>query len=41
MGYNENKPESAWIKLLAYACIIITAAILIWSIAYSLIAVIF
>jgi rhomboid protease GluP len=41
MGYNENKPETAWIKFLAYACIIITAIILIWSIAYSLIAVIF
>jgi len=40
MGYNENKPETAWIKLLAYACIIITVVILIWSLAYSLIAVI-
>lgn len=39
MGYNDNKPETAWIKLLSYACIIITVVILIWAIANSLIEV--
>jgi rhomboid protease GluP len=39
MGYNENKPETAWIKLLAYACIIVTVVILIWAIANSIIEV--
>ena len=40
MGYNDNKPETAWIKLLAYACILITAVILIWSVVSALIMVI-
>ena len=40
MGYNDNKQESAWSKLLAYACILITVGVLIWSAAYSLIYVI-
>jgi rhomboid protease GluP len=36
MGYNDNKNESAWNKLLAYACILLTAAILIWAVISSL-----
>ena len=36
MGYNDNKPESAWSKLLASACILLTAAILIWAVISSL-----
>lgn len=35
MGYNDNKQESAWIKLSAYACILLTAAILIWALMIS------
>jgi rhomboid protease GluP len=40
MGYNEKKQETAGHKLLAYACILITAGILICSAVYSLIYVI-
>ena len=36
MGYNDNKPESAWSKLLAFSCILLTAAILIWAVISSL-----
>jgi rhomboid protease GluP len=36
MGYNDNKKESAWNKLLAYACILLTAAILTWAVISSL-----
>jgi len=36
MGYNEKKQETAGHKLLAYACILITAGILICSAVYSL-----
>jgi rhomboid protease GluP len=36
MGYNDNKQESAWSKLLAYACILLTALILIWAVISSL-----
>jgi rhomboid protease GluP len=36
MGYNDNKKESAWTKLLAYVCILLTAAILIWALIASL-----
>jgi len=36
MGYNDNKQETAWNKLLAYACILLTAAILIWAVISSL-----
>ncbi|MBN1363567.1 MAG: rhomboid family intramembrane serine protease [Syntrophaceae bacterium] len=36
MGYNDNRQESAWSKILAYACILITVAILVWSVANSL-----
>ena len=39
MGYNDNKQESAWIKLLAYACILLTVAVLIWAVANSLFSV--
>lgn len=35
-GYNDQKPEDAWTKLLAYAIIIITTIILIWSVFYSI-----
>ena len=31
MGYNDQKPESAWSKMLAYACILITAGVLLWA----------
>jgi hypothetical protein len=40
MGYNDNKQESAWSKLLAYACILITVGVLIWAAVYSLIYII-
>ncbi|HUN54388.1 MAG TPA: rhomboid family intramembrane serine protease [Smithella sp.] len=36
MGYNDNKQESAWIKLLAYACILLTVLVLIWAVANSM-----
>lgn len=36
MGYNDNKPESAWSKILAFACILLTAVILIWAVIFSL-----
>jgi rhomboid protease GluP len=36
MGYNDNKQETAWQKLLAYACILITTVVLIWAVVYSL-----
>ena len=39
MGYNDNKQESAWIKLLAYACILITVLVLIWAVANSMFSV--
>jgi rhomboid protease GluP len=39
MGYNDNKQESAWIKLLAYACIMITVLVLIWAVANSMFSV--
>ncbi len=39
MGYNDNKQESAWMKLLAYACILLTVAVLIWAVANSLFSV--
>ena len=35
-GYNDSKQESAWSKLLAYACILLTVAILIWAVISSL-----
>ncbi|MEN6489410.1 MAG: rhomboid family intramembrane serine protease [Smithella sp.] len=36
MGYNDKKPESAWHKHLATACLLITAGVLIWRLVYSL-----
>ena len=39
MGYNDNKQESAWIKLLAYACILITVLVLIWAVANSMFSI--
>ena len=36
MGYNDNKQESAWSKLLAYACILLTVIILIGAVISSL-----
>jgi rhomboid protease GluP len=36
MGYNDVKMESAAMKLLAYACILLTSLILIWAVARSL-----
>lgn len=35
MGYSDKRAEAAWHKLLAYACILITAGVLIWAIVYS------
>jgi rhomboid protease GluP len=37
LGYTDKKRETAGHKLLAYACILITAAVLLWAIAYSLV----
>lgn len=31
MGYNDRKTESAWHKMIAYGCILITAGALIWA----------
>ena len=39
MGYNDNKQESAWSKILAYACILLTAVILIWAVVISVFSV--
>jgi rhomboid protease GluP len=39
MGYNDNRQESAWIKLLAYACILLTVIVLIWAVANSIFSV--
>jgi rhomboid protease GluP len=36
MGYNDNKQESAAIKLLSYVCILLTVLVLIWAVANSL-----
>jgi rhomboid protease GluP len=36
MGYNDKKRETAWHKLLAYACILITTVVLIWVVVSSL-----
>jgi rhomboid protease GluP len=36
MGYNDKKPESAWHKHLAAACLLITAGVLIWRLVNSL-----
>ncbi|MCX5847901.1 MAG: rhomboid family intramembrane serine protease [Deltaproteobacteria bacterium] len=38
MGYNDNKQENAWCKILAYACILLTLGILVWSVINSLLA---
>ena len=38
MGYNDNKQENAWIKLLAYACILLTVLVLIWAVTNSLLS---
>ena len=39
MGYNDNKQENAWCKILAYACILLTMAILIWAVINSLLPI--
>lgn len=36
MGYNDQKQESAWSKILAYACMLITAGVLIWAAVSSI-----
>jgi len=36
MGYNDRNLESAWSKILAYACTVITAGVLVWAAASSL-----
>lgn len=36
MGYNDNKQETAWHKLLSAAAVLITAGVLIWAAIYSL-----
>ena len=38
MGYNDQKPESAWSKILAYVTIVITAAVLLWAAGSSVFA---
>ncbi|MGV8058519.1 MAG: rhomboid family intramembrane serine protease [Smithellaceae bacterium] len=35
MGYNDRKQETAWHKLLAAACVLITLGVLIWAAVYS------
>jgi len=35
MGYNDQKTESAWSKILAYACILITFGVLVWAVGFS------
>jgi len=37
MGYNDKKRETAWHKLLADACILITAGVLLWAVVYSIV----
>jgi rhomboid protease GluP len=39
MGYKDNKQESAWIKLLAYAFILLTVFVLVWAVANSMLGV--
>ena len=36
MGYNDKKQETAWHKLLAAACVLMTMGVLIWAVIYSL-----
>lgn len=36
LGYNDQKSESAWSKILAYACILVTAGVLIWAAGSSI-----
>lgn len=31
MGYNDKKPETAWHKILAYVCVLITMGVLLWA----------
>jgi len=38
MGYNDQKPESAWSKILAYVAILVTAAVLLWAAGSSVFA---
>ncbi len=35
MGYNDKTQETAWQKLLAATCVLITTGVLIWAAAYS------
>lgn len=35
MGYNDQKTGSAWSKILAYACILITFGVLVWVVGFS------
>lgn len=35
MGYNDQKTESAWSKILAYTCILITFGVLVWAVGFS------
>jgi rhomboid protease GluP len=37
MSYSDKKQETAWHKLLAYGCILITAGVLLWAVAYALV----
>jgi len=39
MGYNDNKQESAWCKILAYGCILLTVVILAWAVINALLPV--
>jgi rhomboid protease GluP len=39
MGYNDNKQENAAVKLIAYACILLTVLVLIWAVVNPLFGV--
>lgn len=36
LGYHDQRPESAWSKVLAYACLLLTAGALLWAAISSL-----
>jgi len=36
MGYNDQRPEGAWSKILAYVCVLVTAGILLWAAASAI-----
>jgi len=36
MGYNDQRPESAWSKILAYISMVLTVVILLWAAVSSI-----